>query len=265
MRCASGCGSGLKVLSAELPKLPVDSTFADAALQRLTALPSRVSPDQWKTFAAQIGATIALTAVADAAAAEPAKPAAGPDSSLDALLASLSSTKDKLKETETSKTAASSEPRYCGVYDWKKALALFQDAPGTGPGAHKLELTVSFAAARIEAAIQYAKLTPQAVDLDRASWDNKPVELEVTLPRASASNSSYLPAELNSVDYDTYSIATVGDSTRTRIALIVRRDTNESKLLNRAKQTDKLRIRGTARIPRDTGALAIVADTAEFM
>ena len=55
----------------------------------------------------------------------------------------------------------------------------------------------------------------------------------------------------------------MGDATRTRIAVIVRRDTNASKLLGRAQSTDKLRIRGTARLPRDPGALAIVADSAE--
>lgn len=47
------------------------------------------------------------------------------------------------------------------------------------------------------------------------------------------------------------------------MAILVRRDTNASKLLGRAAPTDKFRIRGTARIPRDPGALTIVADTAE--
>ena len=251
----------------ELPKLPIDPAFADAALERLMSLPSRVSADQWNVFAAQIGATPAPIASTGAAAPEPPKPAAAPDGSLDALLASLGSTKDKLKEVETSKTAAASEPRYCVVYDWKKALALFQETQGAGPGAHKLKLPVSLAAVQgqAQAEIQYAKLTPQVIDLDRASLDHKPVELEITQPRSSAGNSSYLPADLIAADYDAYSITTVGDATRTRMALIVRRDTNESKLLNRAKPTDKLRIRGTARIPRDTGALSIVADTAEAM
>jgi hypothetical protein len=48
-----------------------------------------------------------------------------------------------------------------------------------------------------------------------------------------------------------------------RIAIFVRRDTAASKLLNRATPTDKLRIRGTARIPRDPSAVSIVADSAE--
>ena len=247
----------------ELPRLPVDSAFADAALERLMSLPSRVSADQWSVFAARIGATPPAAAHTEAAAPEPAKPAEAKDSSLDALLASLGSTKDKLKQVETSKTAAASEPRYCVVFDWKKALALFQETPGAGPGAHKLKLPVSFATAQPQAELQYAKLTPQAIDLDRASFDNKAVELEITQSRSTAGNSSYMPADLTSTDYDAYSITTVGDATRTRMALIVRRDTSEAKLLNRAKPTDKLRIRGTARIPRDTGALSIVADTAE--
>jgi len=251
----------------ELPRLPIHPAFADAALERLRSLPSRVSADQWNVFTAQIGATLAPAAHvgAVATAPEPTQPAAAPDSSLDALLASLGNTKEKLKQVETTKTAAASEPRYCVIYDWKNALALFQETPGTGPGAHKLKLPVSFATVQAQAEMQYAKLTPQAIDLDRASWDNKPVELEITEPRASSGNSSYLPADLTSTDYDAYSITTVGDATRTRMALIVLRDTSESKLLNRAKPADKLRIRGTARIPRDTGALSIVADTAEVI
>lgn len=47
------------------------------------------------------------------------------------------------------------------------------------------------------------------------------------------------------------------------VAILVRCDTSASKLLGRAAPTDKFTIRGIAPIPRDPGALTIVADTAE--
>jgi hypothetical protein len=255
--------AGFKGNTLELPKLPVDSGFADLALKRLFALPSRISVDQWKTFAAQIGSSAAPAAPKETAASEPAKPAAADDSSLSGLLASLSGMTDKMKKEGEHKTTAASEPIYCPVYDWKKALALAQETSDAEPGAHKLKLTVSFAAAHARAEIQYAQITPQAIDVDHASLDNKPVELEVTEARSSSTNPSLFPAGTTRDDYEAYSVATVGDATRTRIAIIVRLDTAASKVLDRTTPTDKLRIRGTARVPLDPGGLSIVVDTAE--
>jgi hypothetical protein len=250
----------------ELPRLPVDPAFADAALGRLFALSSRISTEEWNAIAAQIGASARSTAVAEIAATKPAESVAAADTSLDGLLASLSSTKDKLKEVEASKTtttAAGTAPVYCPMYDWSKALLLFRESSETGPGAHKVPLTVSFAAVSERPDVQYTRVTPQGIDADRSSLDTKPIELEVTQPRGSSTNSSVYPADLTDSEYDAYAVAAVPEATRTRIAVIVRRDTNVSKLLSRAQPTDKLRVRGTARLARDPGALAIVADTAE--
>jgi hypothetical protein len=149
--------------------------------------------------------------------------------------------------------------------DWKKSFALFLETPSTGPGAHKLKLAMSFATVHARTEILYTRITTQAIDTDHASLDNKPVELEITQPRFSSSNPSQYPADLTSEDYDAYSVTIVGDESRTRVAIIVRRDTAVSKLLNRTTPTDKLRIRGTARIPRNPSALSIVADSAEPM
>ncbi|MBA3495818.1 MAG: right-handed parallel beta-helix repeat-containing protein, partial [Gemmatimonadales bacterium] len=249
----------------DLPKLPVDPAFADAALERLFALPSRVATNQWRTFAAQIGSAAIPAIPGSTAATEPPKPAAAPDNSLDSLLASLSSTKDKLKEAETSRTATVTEAPYCPVADWRNALALFLETPSTGPGAHRLKLSVSFATARARSDVQYTSITAQAIDADHASLDTKAVQLEVTQLRSSSTDPSQFPADLTGDDYEAYAITTVGDASRTHVAILVRRDTTASKLLDRAAPTDKFLIRGTARLPRNPGALAIVADTAEAM
>ena len=250
----------------ELPKLPVDPKFGDAALTRLFALPSRISAEQWKVFASRIGSSAKPVTAGDTAATEAPKPeAAKPEqahgSSLSSILANLDSVQSKMKEAEATKPAAA--PLYCPIFDWKKALDLAQETPGAGPGAHKQKLTVSFAAVRTHAEVTYTPVTPQAIDADHASLDNKPVELEVTEARSSSSNPSYFPTGITSDDYDAYSVTTVGDAIRTRVAIIVRLDTAASKLLNHTKPSDKLRIRGTARIPGNPSGLSIVVDSAE--
>jgi hypothetical protein len=254
----------------DLPKLPIDSGFADAVLARLFTLPSRISDAQWKAYATQIGSSAKPPTSSDDPAAEPAmptaepaKPGAGRETSIGDILASLSSIKDQMKEIESHKTTVATEPTYCPVFDWEKALDLAQEPSGDGPGAHRLKLTVSFAPVRSRAGVEYARVTPQAIDADHASLDNKTVELEVTEARSSSANQSLFPAGTTSDDYVAYSVATVGDATRTRIAIIVRLDTAASKLLSHTNPSDKLRIRGTARVPGNPSALSIVVDSAE--
>lgn len=253
----------------ELPKLPVDPGFADAALTRLFALPSRVSADQWKTIAAQIGSSAKPATASDTPAAEPFKPApaapppsAGP-ASLSDLLSSLSSMKSQIKEIESHKPVAVAEPVYCPAFDWQKAIALAQDESIGGAGAHTHKLAVSFAAAQSRPDIAYTAITPQAIDADHASLDNQPVELEVTDARVSYANPSWFPSGMTSEDYAAYTVATAGDATRTRVAIVVRLDTAASKLLDRTVPTDKLRVRGTARVPGNSSLLSIVVDSAE--
>jgi hypothetical protein len=250
-----------------LPKLSVDPMFGDAVLTRLFALGSRVSTGEWKTLAEQIGAS-ARPAVAGEAA-EPA-PAAAPvaatpsgPSSLNDLLASLSSMKTQIKEIETHKPVAAAEPIYCPAADWQKALALVEDGPEEQPGAHRLKFSVAFSARQPEANVEYRAITAQAIDVDHASLDYKAVELEVTEARSSAGNESVFPNGMSDDNFVAYNVSTIGESTRTRIAILVRLDTAASKLLDRAVPTDRLRIRGTARVPINPGALSIVVDSAE--
>lgn len=177
----------------ELPKLPLDPGFADPALERLFAIPSRVSAEEWTTVAGQVGASARPATANNAPAPEEAKPAPAPTVaasgplSLSDLLASLSSMKTQIKEIELHKPAAVAEPVYCPVFDWKKALALAQDTPADGPGAHRLNLAVSFGTPRSQASIEYTPITSEAIDADHAALDNKAVVVEIrkrALPRA---------------------------------------------------------------------------------
>ncbi|HEY1892787.1 MAG TPA: right-handed parallel beta-helix repeat-containing protein [Steroidobacteraceae bacterium] len=253
--------------SLELPPLPVDTAFADAALARLTSLPSRITRQEWGTIAPRIGTTVAAvpTVVADPTpppATTVTSAATAHSGSITDLLASLSSMKVQMAKTEGAKPAAAA-PLFCPRYDWRKALTLAQGGSETTPGAHRLKLTVAFAAPRPTAQITYAIVTAQVIDADHAALDHQPVELQVTEVRNSSTNPSWFPAGMTKDDYDAYSVATPGEATRTRLALIVRMDTNVSKLVSRFTPTQKLRIRGTARVPANPGALSIVVDSAE--
>jgi hypothetical protein len=247
----------------ELPGLSLDSTFADAALARLFTLPSRVSADQWKTLASAVGSSATPERSSVSAPVTESPPAATHESTLSDLLADLG--KIKVKEQESPKTAETSGPVYCRAFDWNKALALFQEAPVSEPGAHRLKLSVGFATVRAKAQIQYASITAQQIDADPASFDNKPVEIEVREARSSSSNAGAFPAGITKDDYDAYSVVTAGEPTRTRIAILVRRDTATSKLLGRTTRADTLRVRGIARVPGNASALSIVIDTAEVV
>jgi hypothetical protein len=245
----------------ELPKLPVDPGFANAALARLYTLPSRVSKDEWTALAARIGATVTPVVTSAPSPAEPAKPVSAA-SSLNDLLAQLGSL-EKKKPAEASKTAGNSAPSYCPVFDWKKALALAQETSDAGPGAHRRNLAVAFSAPQARAEREYTRITGQEIDAGRASLNNKTIELDVTQARDSSTNSSLFPAGTERDNFTAYSVTTAGGDTRTRIAIIVKLDTAASKLIGRGASTDVFRIRGTAFVPGDSNVLSIVVDSAQ--
>jgi hypothetical protein len=246
--------------------MPTDPAFADAALARLRSLPSRIAIEDWGEIGAHVGAT--ATKPLESISPTPAAPTpaaattAARGSSINDLLASLSSMKVEIKKIETAKPAAAA-PLFCPKYDWRKALELVQDGEDVKPGAHRRKLAVAFAAARTTAQMTYAPITAQAIDANHAALDNQPVELQVTEIRESSTNPSVFPAGMAKNDYDAYSIAMVGESTRTRMALVVRGDTNAAKFIGRAVPTQILRVRGIARVPANPGALSIVVDSAE--
>jgi Right handed beta helix region len=268
----------------DLPTLPVEAEFADAVLPRLFELPSRLCIDQWRFFAAQIGASVkppvpiaapatnpgpAAAEVAPAPAAAPAaaKPA-GP-ASLSDLMARLGALKTAPPKVEAAAVPAAgtdkTNPVYCPIFDWKKALALAQGLQEDGPGAHWLKLAVSFTAAQPRAEIQYTSVAPQELAGDLAAFDNKPLELEVTDAHESSTSPALFPTGTSKADYTAYYVSTPGDSLRTRLSIVARDDTAASKALSRTRPSDRIRIRGTARVLRNPGALAIVADSAEVI
>jgi hypothetical protein len=122
---------------------------------------------------------------------------------------------------------------------------------------------VSFAAAQSKPDVAYTAITSQTIDADYASLDHQPVELEITEARSSYANPSWFPSGMTSEEYAAYTVATAGDASRTRVAIIVRLDTAASKLLGRTVPTDRLRVRGTARVPGNPSVLSIVVDSAE--
>jgi hypothetical protein len=245
----------------ELPTLPVDPGFADAALSRLFTLPSRISQEDWKTIARQIGssATPAPPAENSAAGTDKTTKPAG-TGSLDDLLAQLGNNKPKPPDDPK---AGKAGPVFCPLFDWKKALILARNTPDTSPGARRVQLAVSFAATDTKADVQYVRITAQQIDAGRASLDNKPVELDVTQARDSSTNSTLFPSGMGKDNYEAYSVSAAEGTTRTRIAIVVKLDTAASRFIDRATSTDTVRIRGTARTTADAGALSVVVDTAE--
>lgn len=250
-----------------LPRLAVDSGFADAALTRLFALSSRITADEWKALAAQIGATVQPPGATAAPTQDTVKPVPSPPtdsgpSSLSDLLASLSSMKTQIKEIASAKPAEIAEPVYCPAFDWQKALALIPDN-SQGQGARRVKLTVTFSDPVAAPARNYVPINAQLIDADHASLDSKAVEVVVTEARSSAGNLSALPSGVSADDYAPYNVSTAGNASRTRLAILVRLDTATSKFLDRTVPTDKLRVRGIARIPSDPNLLSIVVDDAE--
>jgi hypothetical protein len=250
--------------TGDLPKVSFPGEFADVLLARIYKVPSRIPADAWKPIAAAVGAKtlpVAETAPTPVPDAKPAASATPPkEPSIDDLLADLN--KIKQESSPSDKPENEDGPKFCPALDYKAALALAGD-PGSGPGAHRVTLQVSFGGGTGEArpAVQYVKLTPAEVDAQRAALDNRPVELEVTDLRSSLVATLY-PAGTSKDDYDAFSITTAGTETQTRMAIVVRKDTAASRLLDRVNARDTLRVRGTARI---TGSrtISVVVDTME--
>lgn len=262
----------------DLPKLPIDSKFSDAALSRLFSLPSRISVEQWKMFASRIGSTAAPNnAVADSAVAATATTGASTkaassttsrgSSSLTDMLASLSALRAKAATvSDLSKAPASPERIYCPLFDWKRAGDLALDTFEVKAGAHKLPLPLIFSSEQLSAReVLYTEISPAEIDRDHSSLDNKSVKLEVKVTGDSSRDPGYFTAGLTNRDYFALSAVPVGAVMRTRLAILVGRDTCAFKALDRANVSDTLRICGTALLPQDRGALSIVVDNVEIV
>jgi len=245
---------------------PVDAAFADLALARLFALPSRIQKEEWKSIASAIGATARPVEEASAAAAAPPPAPAPADSgggSLAALMAQISSTTDKLKEIETKKEPAT--PQYCPVYDYKKALALATEGAESLPGAHRKKLEISFGTVQAKPEVTYTPVNAAELDQLRESLNQKPISLSITQLRDSSANPSVYAPGTDRKDYSAYGVAAVDAQTRTRLAIVIREDTDVSKRIRRVQATDKLLVRGTAYTTSGQSGLSIVVDAFELL
>ncbi|HEU4591108.1 MAG TPA: right-handed parallel beta-helix repeat-containing protein, partial [Steroidobacteraceae bacterium] len=248
---------------------PVDAAFADLALTRLFALPSRIGKEDWKSIAATIGATVRpIEAVTESPAPAPAPalaPAAGGGTSLDALLANLSSTTDKLKQAQAAATPAPAAAKYCPVYDWQKALALFTDGPQSAPGAHRKKLEVAFGSLEPKVEVTYTPVEAAELDALRDSLHQKPIEIDITQLRDSSANPSLYAPGTDRKDYSAYGVVALDAQTRTRLAIVVRADTDVSRRIGRVQSTDKLHVRGTAYHTSGASGLSIVVDSFDVL
>ena len=241
---------------------PVDAAFMDIALTRLFALPSRIADDEWKSIASTLGATVRPAEAATAAAPAPAPaPAISGGSSLDALMAKLGSTADKLKEVQAAAAPPAAGAKYCPVYDYQKALALVTEGADTVPGAHRRKLEVSFGAVKSKAEIAYTPVKAAELDALRESLNLKPIELDVTQLRDSSTNTSVYAPGTDRKDYNAYGVVAADGDTRTRLAIVIRADTDVSRRIGRVQATDKLRVRGTAYHTSGASGLSIVVDS----
>jgi hypothetical protein len=241
-----------------LPKLPVDTAFGDIALSRLFTLPSRISADEWKSISAAIGSSVSpKPREAPAPPPEPEKPVTSGGSSIDDLLAKIARTESKLSEATPKPVAG---PQYCPIFDYKKAIALAQDAAVPGPGVHRQKLTVSFSEAKQKSSVEYARIGTAEIDGSVTSLENKAVELDVTELRDSSTNPTYFPSGTDKNDFSAYSVVSSEGQTRIRLAIVIKDDTKVSKQIRRAVRTDRLRVRGIAHTTGNSTGLSILVD-----
>jgi hypothetical protein len=246
----------------QMPALPINPAFADLALSRLFTLPSRISAGEWKTIAALIGSSavpVSSERTSPPAVTPPTAPAVAPSPRT-----TLSSLLGQLKKEEPRSVPEPTARMYCPALPWEKALALAQAGSVGAPGAHRLPLTTSFTGVHPSFnEVQYAPISPQQLDTDHTSLDNRKIKLVVSVTADWSSDPSYFPTGTTRSDFYAFSVITASPAARTPIAIIVQHDSAASRVLRGINGTDRLQVCGTAHIPRDRRALAIVIDTAE--
>ena len=250
-------------------KWPVDPPFLDLALQRLFKLLSRIKVEQWKTIAEATGATVKPEEEKSAAVskAEPAPAADAPTgNSIADIMARLNGTAAKLKEAAAGPPPlAASEPQYCPVYDYRKALALWTDGADSIPGAHRKKLEVDFHEARIEPQVSYTPVMAADIDAQRESLNEQPIEILVKDLRDAGSNpASYSPGA-DSKNFRSYGVAAAEEAdVRTRLYITIPLDSDVHRRIRKVVNTDTLIIRGTAFATQNKSALSILVDSFEI-
>ena len=107
----------------------------------------------------------------------------------------------------------------------------------------------------------------------RTYWVNAPQAavkpyatlLDVTELRDSSTNPSVFAPGTTKTDYSAFSVAAVDAQTRTRVAIVVRDDTDVSRRIGKVRMTDKLHVRGTAFHTSRGSGLSIVVDSFEVL
>jgi hypothetical protein len=66
-------------------------------------------------------------------------------------------------------------------------------------------------------------------------------------------------------DYSAYGVVAVDAQTRTRIAIVIRADSDVSRRIGRVQVTDKLHVRGTACHTSGVSGLSIVVDSFDVL
>ncbi|HZF19174.1 MAG TPA: hypothetical protein VE008_05645, partial [Burkholderiales bacterium] len=245
-------------------KWPVDPAFLDLALERLFQLPSRIEPEEWKSIASAVGATVRPVEEKPAGAEVPASaPAPAPaGGGLADIMARLDGAAAKLKEAAAAAPpAAAAEPKYCPVYDYKKAMAFWTDGPDGVPGAHRKKLDITFHETKAKPQVTYTTVKAADLDAQRDSLNGKPIELTLKELRDNSSNPSTFAPGTDKKNYSSYSVSAVDGDVRTRLYITIREDTDVSKRIRRVTNTDKLIVRGTAYTTQNASALTILVDT----
>lgn len=247
---------------------PVDREYLDLVLMRLFTLPSRISKEEWKSIASTVGASVrpAEDKPVEVPPPPPPAPASGGGSALDSLLASLSATTSKLQEIETATAPPPAAPKYCPSYDWKKALALFTEGQDSAPGAHRRKLAPpAFGTLAAKPSVEYTAVNAAELDALRETLNQKLISLSITQLRDSSANPSVFAPGTDRRDYSAYGVQAVDAQTRTRIAIVVRSDTDVSRRMGRVQPSDKLAVRGTAYHTSGASGLSIVVDSFEIL
>ena len=245
-------------------KWPVDPAFLDLALARLFQLPSRIKSEEWKSIASAVGATVRPVeekpAGAEVPASAPAPTPAG--GGLADIMARLDGTAAKLKEAAAAAPpAAAADPKYCPVYDYKKAMAFWTDGPDSVPGAHRKKLDITFHETKVKPQVTYTTVKAADLDAQRDSLNGKPIELTLRELRDNSSNPSTFAPGTDKKNYSSYSVSAVDGDVRTRLYITIREDTDVSRRIRRVTNTDKLIVRGTAYTTQNASALTILVDT----
>jgi len=177
-------------------------------------------------------------------------------------MARLDGTAAKLKEAAAAAPpAAAADPKYCPVYDYKKAMAFWTDGPDSVPGAHRKKLDITFHETKVKPQVTYTTVKAADLDAQRDSLNGKPIELTLRELRDNSSNPSTFAPGTDKKNYSSYSVSAVDGDVRTRLYITIREDTDVSRRIRRVTNTDKLIVRGTAYTTQNASALTILVDT----